>query len=257
MHRRIRDYWRRLTASWQQAGPRAALTGADRDLIARIRARNLTYLTDHKLTSLVTTVRTLEENRVPGIFLETGCALGGSAILIASLKSPGRPFLIYDVFEMIPPPSSEDTPDVHQRYRAIVEGKSQGIGGDQYYGYMEDLYGIVQSNLKDFGIDCQGRTVTLIKGRIEDTMIIDQPVALAHVDVDWYQPVLTSLQRVSPNLVVGGSIILDDYHDWDGCRKAADEFLRGVVGQFDLDDTAGSMKLTRLRNPAPGGRPRL
>lgn len=255
MRRRISDYWRRLTASWQQAGSRTALTVADHDLIARIRARNLTYLTDQKLTSLVTTVRTLEEKRVPGIFLETGCALGGSAILIASLKSPGRPFLIYDVFEMIPPPSSEDTPDVHQRYRAIVEGQAKGIGGDQYYGYMEDLYGIVQGNLKDFGIDCQNRTVTLIKGRIEDTMSIDRPVALAHVDVDWYQPVMTSLQRVTPNLVVGGSIILDDYLDWGGCRKAADEFLRGAVGQFELDDRAGSLKLTRLRNPASASHP--
>jgi asparagine synthase (glutamine-hydrolysing) len=257
MRRRIRDYWRRLTSSRDQARLGGTLTADDRDLIARIRGRNLTYLTDHKLASLVTTVRSLEGNRVPGIFLETGCALGGSAILIASLKSAGRPFRVYDVFEMIPPPTKEDTPDVHQRYRAIVEGKSRGIGGDQYYGYMKDLYGIVQSNLKDFGIDCEARAVALIKGRIEATMIIDEPVALAHVDVDWYQPVMTCLQRVSPSLVVGGSIILDDYHDWDGCRKATDEFLRGVVGQFDLDDTAGSMKLTRLRNPAAGGGLRL
>ncbi|MEY4519181.1 MAG: hypothetical protein RLZZ499_1780 [Cyanobacteriota bacterium] len=57
-------------------------------------------------------------------------------------------------------------------------------------------------------------------------MVVEQPVAFAHIDVDCYKPVLTSLKRIFPNLVVGGSITLDDYHDWGGCRKATDEFLR-------------------------------
>ena len=63
-------------------------------------------------------------------------------------------------------------------------------------------------------------------------MTINQPVAFAHVDVDWYEPVMTCLSRVFPSLVIGGSIILDDYHDWGGCRKATDEFLRKIPGQF-------------------------
>ena len=42
-------------------------------------------------------------------------------------------------------------------------------------------------------------------------MHITQPVALAHVDVDWYEPVMTCLERVFPQLVVGGSIILDRF----------------------------------------------
>ncbi len=188
----------------------------------------------------------IEEANLAGIFLEAGCALGGSAILIASVKDSERPFFVYDVFEMIPPPSADDTQDVHDRYRTIVEGKSTGIGGDTYYGYQENLYGVVQSNLKDFGIDCEEQSVALVKGLVQDTMIIDQPVAFAHVDVDWYEPVMTCLKRVFPNLVVGGSIILDDYHDWGGCRKAADEYFREVAGQFVLDDAAGSMKITRV-----------
>jgi asparagine synthase (glutamine-hydrolysing) len=137
---------------------------------------------------------------------------------------------------------------VHDRYKAIVEGKSTGIGGDKYYGYQEDLYDVVQSNLKSFGIDCEKQSVSLVKGLIQDTMKIDEPVAFAHVDVDWYEPVLTCLKRVFPNLVVGGSIILDDYHAWGGCRKATDEYLREVTGQFILDDTADAMKITRVRS---------
>jgi hypothetical protein len=58
--------------------------------------------------------------------------------------------------------------------------------------------------------------------------------------------VKTCLERVFPLLVIGGRIILDDYHDWGGCRKATDEYLQKITGQFVLNDSAGSMKITRV-----------
>ena len=245
MIRRIKKYLKNIARSRGTDAVASGMTSEQGELISRIRSQNLTYLSDRKLASLARTCRSIEDANLPGIFIEAGCALGGSAILIASVKSSERPLFIYDVFGMIPPPTKEDTQDVHDRYRTIVEGKSKGIGGDEYYGYKEDLYEVVQANLKDFGINCEEQSVSLIKGLVQDTMKIDQPVALAHIDVDWYEPVMTCLERIFPNLVVGGSIILDDYHAWGGCRKATDEYLRRVVGQFELDDSSRSMKITR------------
>jgi len=221
------------------------LTAEERRLVARIRAKKLTYLSDRRLASLITTCRSIEARNLPGIFLEAGCALGGSAILLASIKRDGRPLNVYDVFGMIPPPTKEDTQDVHARYQTIVQGQSTGIGGDRYYGYLDDLYDVVKKNLASFDIECEGQSVTLIKGLVQDTLVLDHPVAFAHIDVDWYEPVKTCLERVFPQLVVGGSIILDDYHDWGGCRKATDEYLRQIFGQFSLDDSAGSMRITK------------
>jgi asparagine synthase (glutamine-hydrolysing) len=226
----------------------AKLPYGERELIFRILSKRLTYLSGIRLANLANTCRSIENAGLPGIFVEAGCALGGSAILIASLKKHERPLFIYDVFEMIPPPTKEDTRDVHKRYQTIVQGKSKGICGDQYYGYIENLYEVVQSNLKNFGINCKDRSVSLIKGLVQQTMKIDQPIAFVHIDVDWYEPVLTCLENVFPNLVVGGSIILDDYNDWGGCRKAADEYLQKVDGQFVLDDSAGSLKITKAKN---------
>ena len=246
MLQRIQRYLKRIVRSPDAL--LSSLSPKERELISRICAKKLTYLSDKKLASLVNTCRSIEENNLSGIFLEAGCALGGSAILLASMKNAERPLFVYDVFGMIPPPTKEDTQDVHERYQTIVEGKSQGIGGDKYYGYEENLYEIVQSNFRNFEIDCEKQSVRLFKGLVQDTMKIDQPVALAHVDVDWYEPVMTCLQRVFPNLVVGGSIILDDYHNWGGCRKATDEYLRGVTGQFVLDDSAGSMKIEKVKS---------
>lgn len=247
MLKRINKYLKKITDSRAMDAIQSDLPAEALKLISRIRSENLTYLSDRKLVSLASTCLQVEHAGLPGILLEAGCALGGSAILIASLKSPARPLFIYDVFGMIPPPTKDDTSDVHERYRLIVEGKSKGIGGDKYYGYEEDLYQVVESNLARFGIDCQERSVSLIKGLVQETMTIDQSVAFAHVDVDWYDPVMACLQRVFPKLVPGGSIVLDDYHDWGGCRKAADEYLRCVTGQFALDDSAGSMKITKLK----------
>ncbi|MFM2312534.1 MAG: Demethyldecarbamoylnovobiocin O-methyltransferase [Cyanobacteriota bacterium] len=231
---RIKRYAGKIEQSWKRSVISTNLSEQDLKLIADIRAQKITYLSETRLASINSTCSSIEDANLAGLFIEAGCALGGSAILIASTKRMERPFLIYDVFGMIPAPTEEDPQDVHERYQTIVMGKSTGIGGEQYYGYLDNLYDVVQFNLTRFGINCQKELVSLIKGLVQDTMVIDQPVAFAHIDVDWYEPVLTSLKRIFPNLVVGGSIILDDYHDWGGCRKATDEFLREVTGQLCL-----------------------
>ena len=240
--------WARLAGWWSGSPASPRPSAEERDLIARITSANLTFLPTNRLITIAETCRSIEDTGIPGAFIETGCALGGSAILIASLKKPKRPFAIHDVFGMIPPPTIHDGPDVHDRYRVIAAGGAQGMGGRPYYGYLENLYEAVQSNLKEFGIDPEKQSVSLIKGPVDETLSIDGPVAFAHIDVDWYEPVMTCLTRIFPHLVVGGSIIVDDYSDWSGCRKATDEYLRTVRGQFKRDESAGALKITRVSN---------
>ena len=246
MSHRLADRLRRAIHHNNPAGPLAGVGVAERRLIARILDRKLTYLTERKLAALVTTCRTIEARHVGGLFVEAGCALGGSTILLASVKRWDRPLQVYDVFGMIPPPTADDTEDVHARYRTIAGGQATGIGGDRYYGYTDDLYQVVQDNLASFGMDSEDHAISLIKGLVQDTLVVDGPVAFAHVDVDWYEPVKTCLERIFPRLAVGGSIVLDDYHDWGGCRKATDEFLPQVAGQFTLDDSAGSLRVDKV-----------
>lgn len=215
-------------------------------LVGNLAAMRLTYLSPAKLFSLARTCRAIEEQHVPGRFVEAGCALGGSAILIASLKRPDRPLAIYDVFGMIPAPSEADTPDVHERYRTIVEGRSAGLGGDKYYGYETDLLNIVKRNFMRFDIDPTQQNVEFIQGLVQDTVRGDDPVALAHLDLDWYDPVTFCLEQLWARLSIGGSIIVDDYHDWGGCRRAVDRFLGLIRQGFVTDDSAGSLKITRV-----------
>lgn len=162
----IKKFVRRFVESRTNKTILPGLTSKECELISNIRSKNLTYLTDRKLVGIANTCRSIKNSGLPGIFLEAGCALGGSAILMASLKSSNRPFLIYDVFEMIPPPTEEDSQDSHDRYQQLMEGKSKGIGDGKYYGYVENLYDIVRSNLQDFGINCEEQCVSLIKGLV-------------------------------------------------------------------------------------------
>ena len=74
---------------------------------------------------------------MPGIFVEAGCALGGSTIVIAHAKEQERPLRVYDVFDMIPPPTAEDP----------ARGSRT-----------------VQANLHEFGFSLERDNISLNKG---------------------------------------------------------------------------------------------
>jgi asparagine synthase (glutamine-hydrolysing) len=214
-------------------------------LMADIRERRLTYLPPSRLESIARTCLEIEQRNLAGSMLEAGCALGGSSILISRLKRRGRALAVYDVFGMIPPPGDQDGEDVHRRYAVIRAGESKGLGNNTYYGYEENLYDLVRGNLASFGVDERSDNVTLIRGLLQDTLQVAGPVVFAHVDVDWYEPVKTCLERIMPRLVPGGSVIVDDYNDWSGCRKAVDEYFGERGDEVTLDGSAGSLKITR------------
>jgi asparagine synthase (glutamine-hydrolysing) len=225
---------------------RAGAAGQTRVLLTSVRDRHLTYLSMAKLEALVRTCQAIEEQQVPGVFIEAGCALGGSAVVIGSSKRAQRRFEIYDVFGMIPSPGEHDPPEVHQRYSDIVQGTAAGLGGERYYGYEADLENIVCRNLQSFGLELEAQSIVLVRGLVQDTLTGTAPVAFAHLDVDWYEPSLVCIERLYPRLSIGGSIIVDDYHDWGGCRQAIDEYLGRLDGGFVIDDSARSLKITKL-----------
>src|SRR3546814_6399647 len=87
----------------------------------------LTYLSASKFRRITAALRDVQ--CVPGDFVEFGVALGGSAIVIAH-QANGRRFHGFDVFAMIPEPSSEkDDEKSRRRYQAIKSGASPGIKG--------------------------------------------------------------------------------------------------------------------------------
>lgn len=201
-----------------------------REVMDGVRSANLTYLTGDYLDSLVQCVLEVDRSGREGVIIEAGTALGGSAIAMAAAKSPDRKLLVYDAFGMIPPPSERDGADVVQRYEEIKAGGSSGLGGETYYGYREDLLGEVTASFARYGLPVESSNVELVPGLFEETITLDEPVALAHIDGDWFDSTWTCLERITPLLVPGGRLVIDDYYSWSGCRDAVDQFFADRPG---------------------------
>ena len=192
----------------------------------RVVRDRLTYLSTGKLKRLEGAAR--ETRGIPGDILEFGVALGGSGIILAHDARPDRRFHGFDVFAMIPPPvSDKDDAQSKVRYEVIKSGQSDGIGGDEYYGYRPDLLSDVKAAFARHGVPVDDGKVILHQGLFEQTW---EPagvgcIALVHIDCDWYDPVKFCLEVCADKVSAGGVMVIDDYNDYGGCRVAVDEFL--------------------------------
>lgn len=219
-------------------------------VVRAVKDAGLTYLSDSKIASLVSECRGAARQPLGGKFIEAGCALGGSTVVIASQLPRTGELYVYDTFEGMPPPTDKDTPDVHERFRVISAGESVGIKGSVYYGYRKDLLESVRRTLDEHLPASTARRVKLVKGFVQETMVDADRVAFAHIDVDWYDPVLHCARSIFPRLNVGGAMIFDDYLDYGSCRKAVDEYFAPYQDAISIDLSAGSCCVRKLTEVA-------
>jgi len=216
-------------------------------MVARVIREHLSYLDVNALADLADATLDAEQGQQPGELLEAGCALGGSALVMAAAKRRSRPLRVFDVFGMIPPPSDKDGPDVQARYQLILEGQSSGIGGDRYYGYQPELLQRVTQTFVEHGLPITSNAVQLVPGLFQDTLPREQSeIAVAHLDGDWYESVAVCLRTIAPRLVSGGRIVVDDYDAWSGCRRAVDEFLADPAGPRLVIERRARVHLVRV-----------
>ncbi len=122
----------------------------------------------------------------------------------------------------------------------------------------EDCDGTVRPQTVNFGSTSKGEVVKYIKGNNnieiregifpETATDLDKNIfAFVHLDADLYQSTLDGLKFFYPLLQPGGSILIHDYnHNWDGVKKAVDEFEQTIPEQFaHLMDMYGSVLLIK------------
>ena len=68
-----------------------------------------------------------------------------------------------------------------------------------------------------------------IKGRVENTLIdkknLPRSISILRLDTDLYESTKIELEILYPLLIEKGILIIDDYGDFVGCRKAVDEYF--------------------------------
>jgi len=204
-------------------------------LYRRIRAR--TMCSNARLRGLYRSVRQVVTNRIPGDLVECGCAMGGSAALIAlSQRQLGanRTLWVFDTFEGLPSPTSQD-PDFG--VANLFTGTCRGTL-DQVQQLFKELH-LVSG-------------VQFVKGMFQETLVAApvSEIALLHIDGDWYESVRTCLDNLYDRVVPGGIIQLDDYGYWQGARKAVDEFMASRRIQIPLKKLDYSGRLLVKPNSA-------
>ena len=196
------------------------------ETILFLRSNALTYCgRPGKLEVVHEAAKRVEAAQVPGIFLEAGVAMGGSAIVIAKTKAPSRELRLYDVFEMLPPPAENDDSKSHAVYKDFVAGNVAGAVDRNYVANASDLLAFTRENMRRTGFDRDAQNIHFIKGLYEQTLRVDVPVAFAHIDCDWYNSVKLCIERLAGRVSPGGILLFDDYNSFQGCRKAVDEWL--------------------------------
>lgn len=168
-----------------------------------------------RVVALHRAIEHVMQNDIPGAFVECGVWRGGNLIAMAE-GAHGRPVFGYDTFSGMPAATEEDVSHWGEHAdsmapRMLVNGQWCGASIDEVRAALGGLAG----------------RVTLVVGRVEDTIPAQAPdtIALLRLDTDFYESTRHELIHLYPRLVSGGVLIIDDYGYWKGARKAVDEYF--------------------------------
>lgn len=191
------------------------------EIIRRVRPRTLT--SHWKLFGLILATRYIEDHSIPGDIVECGVWRGGSmqaaALTLLEYGECNRNLHLFDTFEGMPPPTELDS----RRGISAAEQLSRESRD-------HDIWAVAELDDVRTGMEETGYPPERIQyhvGRVEDTIPTEapQPIAILRLDTDWYESTRHELEHLYKRLSAGGVLIIDDYGDWDGARKATDEFI--------------------------------
>jgi len=175
---------------------------------------------------------------LPGVIIDLGVYRGASTFTWAKLceifcPTDARKVVYgFDTFEGFPALSEEDgLEDVEQDVRA--GGYFGGISAER------DLSLAQQAMNHDRHLKHLNR-IEFIKGNVVDTIpqfVASKgnglKIALLNLDLDLYEPTKVALEYLTPQIVEGGIIILDEYavDTFGGESKAVDEYFQNKFGK--------------------------
>lgn len=192
-----------------------------------VRVKDQTMMDPEKLYAFISAVRYVSKHDIQGDIVECGVWRGGAimaaALTLNQLGSTDRRFYLYDTFAGMPRPGDRDRPLAEELDTvAYFEGRRTGDdSSDWCFASIE----AVRENLATIPYD-QDKFV-LVKGKVEDTLpkTLPGPIAILHLDTDWYESTRHQVEHLMPLMVPGGVLIVDDYFYWSGNRDAVDEYL--------------------------------
>jgi O-methyltransferase len=165
---------------------------------------------------------------IPGDLIETGVWRGGASIFMRGYLAvhcmAGRRVWVADSFEGLPKPTFPQ---------------------DEGYDFSAERMPVLAVSLEEVmenfrRYDLLDEQVTFLKGWFKDTLP-EAPIerlAVARLDGDLYESTMDALQALYGKIAPGGFVIIDDYGDFEPCRRATDEFrqahaIRAPIERID------------------------
>lgn len=180
------------------------------DELRIIRAiRPYTMVGFRELRTIYRIANTAIHQNVPGAFVECGSASGGTGALLARIaKRDARHVWLFDSWKGMPQPRA-------------LDGEEAQLWSGRILGQEALVYEALQR------VQADRDSVHVIKGWFDQTLVATDtgPIALLHLDGDWYESIRVTLESLYDRVVENGFLIVDDYGLWPGCKQAVDEFF--------------------------------
>ena len=205
-------------------------TSKEKKIIKECKNYSFATTSDYHLWQLLFLFKKINKKNFSGNFVECGTWKGIYLVffqkLIELYKLKDSKIYGFDTFEGFPEPSkskdfSADGKSMLKRYR--ISKLSKNKNSWNYAGINEVKKNFFNNTLKN-------KNLNLFKGKVEDTLIkkknIPYNIAILKLDTCLYSGTKIELEVLYPQVISGGIIIIDNYFNYSGVKKATKDFFK-------------------------------
>jgi len=181
--------------------------------------------------SLINAIKHIENKNIEGDFVECGVWKGGNIVIFNHFNERynlKKKIYAYDTFSGMSEPTALDKnfQNIEAKKEWDKNKKSQNINlSFNCYSSLEE----VKENVKKNSLNNSLENLNFIEGKVEETLKLKEnlpdKISILRLDTDWYESTKTELEILFPKLSINGILIIDDYGNWKGARKAVDEYF--------------------------------
>lgn len=182
--------------------------------------------------ALINAIKYVKNQKIDGDFVECGVWRGGNLIIFNNLNKKydlEKKIFGYDTFSGMSEPTIHDNNFLNINAQEEWENNKKENNINLSFNCYSSL-DEVKMNIKNSCNEDTLDKVNLILGKVEDTLIIEKnlpkKISILRLDTDWYESTKIELEILFPKLVNNGILIIDDYGEYKGCKKAVDEYFK-------------------------------
>tara|TARA_Y100000996_G_scaffold307319_1_gene244092 strand:- start:366 stop:1145 length:780 start_codon:yes stop_codon:yes gene_type:complete len=182
--------------------------------------------------ALINSIKYIKNRKIEGDFVECGVWKGGNLIIFNNLNNKyelKKKIYGYDTFTGMSEPTIYDDNFLNVNAKKEWERNKQENDINLSFNCYSSI-NEVKNNIKDSSSKNSLANINFIQGKVEDTLLIKEnlpdKISILRLDTDWYESTKIELEILYPKLSNGGVLIIDDYGQWKGSRKAVDEYFQ-------------------------------